>query len=309
MTTYAVIGSGAVGGFYGLNLVRAGAAVHFLIRHPVKPGTPLVLRSPGAGEAEWRFLPGRDCEVAADIDAIPRVDVVLVAVKAMSNQAVAAQVGRLVKPGGGVLLIQNGIGAEPLYAEHLPAGAGLAGGLAFLASYRESPTTFVRVDYGALAVGEYGPGYRAAPSPWLNSVADDLRRAGVAVDVVADLLAARWQKLLWNIPFNGLCTILNATTDRIVGSPEGVALARALMDEVLAAAAADGAPLPQRAADEMIERTIRMAAYAPSMLQDRRAGRAMEIDALFRAPVARARRAGVAMPRTEVLAAELALLT
>jgi 2-dehydropantoate 2-reductase len=306
MTSYAIVGVGGVGGFYGIHLARAGADVHFLLRSAARDAQVLQLESPD-GRIEVRD--GHECALHHDWRELPRVDVVVVAVKATANHEVAPRVADLVRPGGAVLLVQNGIDAEPRYAAAVPDGAEVLGGLAFLASHRAAPTRFVHVDYGALTVGRYLDGYApAGSSPALQAVTADLKRAGVPVVPADDLLAARWQKLVWNIPFNGLSVLLGARTDELMADPSATALARSLMAEVLSAAAADGRDLPPGLIDQMLDLTRTMRSYAPSMSLDYAHRRALEVDAMYRAPIARAKRAGARMERTGALADALAFL-
>jgi len=306
MTTYAVIGTGGVGGFYGIHLARTGSTVHFLIRSAGDPRAPLTLRS---GDRTWQVQPGRDCTVHRRVATMPQVDVVLVAVKATANQQVAAAAGSLVRPGGGLVLLQNGIGCEPLYAAGMPGGSELVGGLAFLASHRDSPSSFVHVDYGALTLGRYAEGYQpTAAGPVMRRLADDLARAEVPVALVDDLLAARWQKLVWNIPFNGLSVLLDARTDALMGNQASRSLIADLMAEVVAAAAADGRVLPANLAEQMLALTATMKPYAPSMKLDYDAGRPMEVEAMYAAAIERAGRSGAGMPRTQMLADALTFM-
>ena len=306
MTSYAIVGVGGVGGFYGIHLARSGAEVHFLLRSAPRDAEVLQLQSP---DGIFEVRDGRDCFLHHDWNDVPRVDVVLVAVKATANDAVVARVAELVGPGGAVLLVQNGIYAEPRYAAALPEDVDVLGGLAFLASHRAAPTRFVHVDYGALTIGRYQQGYRpAGSSPALQAIAADLARSGVPVITADDLLAARWQKLVWNIPFNGLSVLLQARTDALMADPSSAALARSLMAEVLAAAAADGRELPPDLAEEMLAVTRTMRSYAPSMLLDFAHGRPLELQAMYRAPLRRAARAGGRMQRTAMLADALEFL-
>jgi 2-dehydropantoate 2-reductase len=306
MTSYAIVGVGGVGGFYGIHLARSGAEVHFLLRSAPRDAEALELQSP---DGRYTVRHGRDCYLHHDWRELPQVDVVLVAVKATANDAVAPRTAQLVRPGGAVLLVQNGIDAEPEYAAALPADIDVLGGLAFLASHRAAPTRFVHVDYGALTIGRYQEGYRpAGSSPALQAIAADLARAGVPVITADDLLAARWQKLVWNIPFNGLSVLLQARTDALMADPSSAALARSLMAEVLAAAADDGRELAPGLIEEMLAVTRTMRSYAPSMLLDFAHGRPLELQAMYRAPLRRAARAGARMERTAMLADALEFL-
>ncbi len=306
MTSYAIIGAGGVGGFYGVHLAHSGADVHFLVRSAGPEEHVLRLDAPD-GTIEVRD--GVDCTLHRDWRSLPRVDVVLVAVKATANADVAPRVARIVGPGGAVLLVQNGIDAEPQYAAALPDSVEVLGGLAFLASHRAAATRFVHVDYGALTVGRYAPGYApAGVSAAMRTIADDLARSRVPFVPAEDLLAARWQKLVWNIPFNGLSVLLRARTDALMADPDAVALVRSLMAEVLAAAAADGRPLSGDLIEQMLDLTRTMRSYAPSMHLDFAHGRPLEIEAMYRAPLSRAARSGTAMDRTAMLADALTFL-
>jgi 2-dehydropantoate 2-reductase len=306
MATYAVIGVGGVGGFYGINLASGGAEVHFLIRSGYTPGEVLRLSSPRGDQV---LTPGRDCQVHSDWGTIPKVDVAIVAVKTTANADLAPRVASIVRPGGAVVVLQNGIGAEPGYAAAVPGDVEVIGGLAFLASYRASPTRFVHIDYGALTLGRYLPGFvPGGVTDAMRRLAADLEPAGVPVVPANDLLAARWQKLVWNVPFNGLSVVLDARTDELVASPATRALIGQLMAEVIAGARADGRELPAELPEQMLVMTDAMKPYAPSMKLDYDHGRPLEVAALYRAAIARAAHGAVAMPGTAMLAAQLEFL-
>jgi 2-dehydropantoate 2-reductase len=278
MTTYAVIGVGGVGGYYGTNLAASGADVHFLIRGAASPGDRLELSSP---DGDITLRPGRDCQVHRDWSTVPPVDIAVVAVKATANAEVAGRLGPIVRPGGAVVLIQNGIDEEPRFATALGSEVEVIGGLAFLASYRRSATRFVHIDYGTLTVAAFRPGYaRAAPTAAMTALAQDLGRRGIPVVLTEDLLQARWQKLAWNLPFNGLSVVLDATTDALMAHEPIQGLIAELMGEVQAAAAGDGRPLGEDLPEQLLALTRRMRPYASSMKLDFDARRPLEVDAL-----------------------------
>jgi 2-dehydropantoate 2-reductase len=123
-----------------------------------------------------------------------------------------------------------------------------------------------------------------------------------------DLVRARWRKLLWNIGFNPLSVILDATTDELMADPDTVVLIRTLMTEVAGAAAAEGRELPQGLIEDLLAITARMTPYATSMKLDADAGRPMEVEVMLAEPLRRAERAGVPMPSVAVLHCQLAFL-
>lgn len=308
MLRYAVVGTGAVGGFYGIRLAHAGAPVQFLLRGAADDVAEhgLVLTSP---EGDLR-LP--EVHLARNWRQLQPCDVLIVAVKATANPDVLARLAehaeQILAPGGGVLLIQNGIGAEPDYAR-AAAGREVMGGLAFLCASRAGRHTIAHLDFGTLTVARHTPdGASGGISALMSAIAADLGAAGTGVTLDDDLVRARWRKLLWNIPFNPLSVILGATTDVLMADEHVVALIRTLMQEVMAVAAAEGRPLAQSLPEDLLAATATMTAYATSMKLDADAGRPMEVDAMLAEPLRRAARCGVPMPSVAVLHRQLAFL-
>ena len=120
-----------------------------------------------------------------------------------------------------------------------------------------------------------------------------------------DLGVARWRKLVWNIPFNGLSVVLDASTDELLADPATRRLVTDLMDEVIDAAAAVRSRVDPSFRDQMLATTDAMTPYAPSMKLDHDAGRMLEIEAIYDAPLAAAAAAGGAMPKTAALRDQL----
>jgi 2-dehydropantoate 2-reductase len=129
----------------------------------------------------------------------------------------------------------------------------------------------------------------------------------VAVD---NLHAARWRKLVWNVPFNGLAIAAGGVaTDVLCADPALLTEARALMDEVVAAAAAHGVVIPESFVEGQIKVTPPMGPYKPSSLIDYLAGREVEVEPIWGEPTRRAQAAGVSVPRMTLLYALLRQLT
>ena len=118
---------------------------------------------------------------------------------------------------------------------------------------------------------------------------------------VEDLLLARWKKLVWNIPFNGLTVAHNTLTDQLLAEPGIRDLCRTLMEEVAAASAACARPIEKAFIDKMMHDTERMTPYAPSMKLDFDRGRPMELEAIYGIPLRTAKESGVNMPETLAL--------
>ncbi len=293
-----VVGSGAVGSLYGCMLQRAGCAVSLLCRSDYA-----AVRAGGiAVESVWgqfHLRPERVLRHAAECPTPP--DFVLVALKVLPEIDVAALVRPALGPRTALVLVQNGVEIEPPLAAALPAHE-LISGLAFVCCQRVAPGRVRHLDFGRLALGSFPAGV----SPRVEQLRARFAAAGVPCETCADVIAARWQKLLWNAPFNGL-TVLSrgATTRDLIATPETAALARAIMEEVAAIAAAVGHPVAPGAIEKMLADTRAMTPYKPSMLLDCEAGRPMEVEAIFGNAVRAATRVGVPVPRLAMLYALL----
>jgi 2-dehydropantoate 2-reductase len=296
----AVVGSGAIGSYYGARLAYAGSDVHFLMRGDLNEMRRAGLYVRGKGE-NFRLAKVNCYNSAKEIGPC---DLVLIAVKATSNGDLVDLVPPLLHKQTMVLTLQNGLGNEEFLADHFGAERVL-GGLCFVCLSRISRTDIERYDYGHIVLGEYG----RAPQPRTHEVAAEFKRAGVTCSVTEDVLLERWRKLVWNIPFNGL-SILGGGIDTSAILAD-VALRRAtlaLMNEVIFAANKCGYPLPDAAALEQIKRTETMGAYKPSTLLDWEAGRPLEIEAIWGEPLRRASAAGASAPRLEIVYALLKAL-
>ena len=185
---YAIIGTGALGGFYGARLQRAGFDVHFLLHsdydHVARHG--LVCESKDGDFA----LPV--VHAYRDARALPACDVVIVALKATQNHHLPA----LLPATGTVLLMQNGLGGEELVAG-IVGPERVVSGLSFLCSNRVGPGHIRHLYYGQVALGEFAT---RGGSDRLRTLAADFARAGIPVDLIDDFRVARWTKLVWNIP-------------------------------------------------------------------------------------------------------------
>ena len=298
----AIVGAGALGCYYGARLALAGANVRFLLRsdlaHVRAHGLTLLERD------ATRHVP--QPAVFATSAEIGPVDFVLVTLKTTSN----AELPRLLPPLLGahtaVVTLQNGLGNEELIAS-LVGAERVLGGLCFIAVTRTAPGELTGFHTpGAITLGEFGrpAGARA------QGLAGIFSRAGVKTRVVDTLAEARWRKLLWNIPFNGLAIAGGGvTTDKILGDPKLAAQVRPLMDETADAGRHFGYDVPEKFIQKQIDVTPPMGAYAPSSLVDFLADREVEVEAIWGEPLRRAQAAGLAMPRLAGLYAQLRALT
>ena len=297
---YAIIGTGAIGGFYGARLDKAGFEVHFLLhtdyQYVVDHGLTI-------DSCDGNFtLPSP--KVYDSTSEMPQCDVVIVALKTTQNHLLPSLLPPLLKPDTIILLIQNGIGVEADVQQLFPSQP-IAAGMAFICSAKAGPGHINHQFYGNINIGNYSC---HNPQRYGQMLAD-FRAAGIgAADV--EYLEARWKKAVWNMPFNGMTVALNTTTNRLLSCESTHRLIYDQMLEVIGAAQALGVEnLDTRFADKMIANTIKMPPYSPSMKLDFDFHRPMEINYLYTRPIEEARAAGFAMPKLEMLEAELQFIT
>jgi 2-dehydropantoate 2-reductase len=300
--SYAIIGTGALGGYYGARLWHAGHAVHFLLHsdyeHVRAHGLSVV--------SKYGDFSIEKPMVYRSASELPGCDVAAVCLKTTENHLLGEILPPAVASEGVVLMMQNGLDIEAEAAAVLPDHT-ILGGLAFLCSNKTGPGRIEHLDYGAVRVAEHRPdGSPAGLTAAARAVAADLEGAGIPAILEADLLLARWKKLVWNIPYNGLCAIERCSTDVIMASASMRARCETIMREVVAIAAAQGRTIEDRFVEAMLRDTDEMTPYRPSMLLDLERGRPLELEAIYRRPLRTAERAGVVCPEIRALYEQLA---
>ena len=300
--TVAVVGSGAVGGYYGARLAQHGHDVHFLLRSDYD-----AVRSNGwtVQSCDGDFaLPPERVHAHNDPRTIPKADLILVALKATAND----QFDRLIRPllhdRTVILTLQNGLGNEDQLAELFGAQR-IIGGMAFVCLNRVGPAVIHHIDHGLIRIGEYAT---RGQSPRLRAIAAMFNASRVKCQTVEDLKWGRWEKLVWNVPFNGLGTAMDLDTERLLATDDGVRLVAAIMNEVIGTAKAVGVTLPPDIVSQKIAQTRTMGGYVTSMQFDRRLGRPLEVEAIFGRPLEVAKSHNVPTPRLAALYEQLLVL-
>ena len=297
----AVIGAGAVGSYYGARLAQAGHEVHFVLRRDydaVASGGLTVRSKDGDFRLEHPLVHRTPEEIGP-------VDWVLVGLKATAIEDARPLIAPLIGDGTRILLLMNGLGLEEIVGGWF-GDERVFGGLAFTCINRGEPGVVHHIDYGAVTIGHHLDDPAAlddALALWADATVEVIR--------APSLLLARWRKLLWNVPFNGLAvTAGGVTTDVIMGTPDLRAAAESVMREVVAAGNADlaahGAEVRLDVDADiaaMLAATEAMEVYRPSTMIDFVEGRALEVEAIFGEPLRRARTLGLVVPYLELLTA------
>jgi len=299
-----IIGSGAIGCFYGLMLARAGFDVHFLLRSEYE-----VVREQGL-KLEHAVLGALQMPVNAYASAadMPPCDWLLVGAKSTSNAELAPLIVQAAATDAKVVLLQNGLGVEEQLRAVLPASLHLLGGLCFICVNRQAPGVIRHQALGAVNLGYHSGPAEEGGAAIVEAGAELFRAAGIDSQAMANLGQARWQKLVWNVPYNGLSVLLGASTTPLMADAASRELIQALMAEVVQGAAACGHELPAGYAEHLFRMTEQMPDYWPSMYHDHAQQRPLELQAIYAEPLARARAAGCSLPRMHMLHQALAFI-
>ena len=290
----AVVGSGAIGCYYGGKLAASGQDIHFLMRSDLEAVRKrgLTLRSTEAPDV---FLP--HVQAYGSTSEIGPVDLVIIAVKTTANASLDTLIPPLLHSKTALVTLQNGLGNEAYLAERFGAER-VMGALCFVCLNRIEPGVIQHFGHGTISIGEY----HGKPTPRTIALAEALVQAGIEAVTVENLITERWLKLVWNVPFNGLAIAAGElTTDRILADPGLENLVRGLMREILAIAAARGHEIPASCIDFHIERTRPMGSYRPSSLLDYQAGLPVEVESIWGESLREALKAGVNAGRLEAL--------
>ncbi len=290
-----VVGSGGIGGFYGGKLYQSGAEVFMLCRSDYD-----IIKEKGIkvysiwGDFSYKphgvFLAGSGAEGKY-------FDYVIVCTKVLPDSNITSLIKPFVGKETSIVLIQNGIDIEQPFIETFPENE-IISGLAFVCCQRSRPGVIHHTDYGRLVLGVYPKG----TSVKVKKLVELFKLSGVPSFESDDILKARWEKLVWNAPFNPISVLAGgANTKEMLSSSVMEEIIRAVMEEVVKIAKACGCDLPQRVIDENIEATRVMAPYKTSMLLDYESKRPMEVEAILGNVLRRAKMLGIDVPNIRML--------
>jgi 2-dehydropantoate 2-reductase len=283
-----VVGAGAIGGFYGGLLAKAGADVSVVCRSDYHVVKQQGYRIESHALGSWQFMPNQVLRDAADYD--DQADYLILCSKVTPDIDRVALIRDAVAPHTAIVLIQNGVEIEQELQQAFSDNL-LISGLAFICCNRLAPGEISHLAYGKLILGNLSE----IDEPKTQYLRDLFLRAGIECLVSADIVASRWQKCVWNAPFNPLSVLSGGlATQAILQNQEN--FVRRVMQEVCSIAEACGHPLPSDIVDNHIALTRDMPPYKTSMLLDFERGQTMETEAILGNAVRAAQRQGVDCP-------------
>ncbi|MBA1148326.1 2-dehydropantoate 2-reductase [Ectothiorhodospiraceae bacterium WFHF3C12] len=289
-----VLGAGAIGAFYGAILNRAGCEVSVVLRSEYEAVNENGFEiSSELGDLSFR--PAAVYRSAAECPTPP--DYLVVGLKVVDGIDRVSAMRPAVGPDTTIVLIENGIDIEPEIAEAFPDNR-LISALAYVAVSRVAPGRVVHKAYGQLVFGNFPRGVDGVT----EAFGELLRSGGVKTKVTDTVVRERWRKCVWNGAFNPASVVAGgADTRTMLDVADGEAFMAALMNEIIAVAAADGHEFPAEMVQTSLEQTRKMPAYRNSMALDYLHGRPLELEAMLGNVIRLARRLNVDVPHLETV--------
>ena len=303
-----VAGAGAVGGYIGARLARAGADVVLFARGPHLEAMQTRGLRVTSAEGDFEVRP----QVTGDLATIGTADVVFLGVKAHGLTALAPTLAPLLGPDTVVVSTQNGIpwwyfqnyGGEldGLRLERVDPGGVIAaaieprrviGSLAYFATDVAEPGVIHHTEGNRISFGE-PDGSKSARA---RAIAEALIAAGFRCPVTARFRHEIWVKLLGNVAFNPISALTGGTLEELVRHADTAKVVREIMTETEAVAGKLGIEMPI-SIDQRMAGAEKVGAHKTSMLQDLEAGRPLELEAVVGAVVELGDRLGVPVPAT-----------
>jgi len=306
-----IAGAGAIGGYIGARLARAGADVVLFARGPhlqAMQTRGLRIVSP---DGDFEIRP----QATGDLASIGTADVVFLGVKAHGLTALAPQLRPLLGAETIVVSTQNGIPwwyfegvggeFEGLRLERIDPGGVIAasiehrrviGSLAYFATDLPEPGVIHHTEGNRISFGEPD----GTKSERMKRIAEALIAAGFRCPTTTRFRHEIWVKLLGNVAFNPISALTGGTLEELVRDPQTSGVVREIMAETGAVAGRLGIELPI-SIDQRMAGAEKVGAHKTSMLQDLEAGRPMELEAVVGAVIELGARLGVAMPATRAV--------
>lgn len=280
MKTVTVVGCGAIGLFYGVMLKRAGLDVQFLLRsdYPVVSSKGVRISSSVFGEIS------EDIKAFNNPGELKKADLVVVGLKTTANSYLKGLLPLITDKDSYVLTLQNGLGNEELIAEVI-APEKIIGAVAFVCLNRTAPGIVEHSSFGHLKAGGFSDAFDLSVLSELSSV---FAVSGIDCQISDNMNSLKWEKLVWNVPFNGLSAALGGTdTEKMLAFEPTRQLIENLMYEVIRAALTQGINLSVDLVKANVERTFKMGPYLTSMCLDYRNRRPVEVESIIGEPIKR----------------------
>jgi 2-dehydropantoate 2-reductase len=288
----AVVGAGAVGGYFGGMLARAGAPVVMIGRPPFVEA----VKKNGLLLDTLHFNEGVRVQAATELEAVRDAEVVLFCVKTTDTAATARNLAPLVSPQAVIISMQNGVDN----AEQIRAASGIdaLGAVVYVAASMPQPGVVKHVGRGDLVIGP-----RNATTERIGAM---FERAGVPCRISDNIEGELWTKLTWNCALNAISALGRVKYGLIAASEDARKVVAEIVDEVLAVARAanvhpPGLEDPKVALAGAFKVASQMSEALSSTAQDMLRNKRTEIDSLNGYIARRGAQLGVPTPVNHAL--------
>ncbi len=296
-----IVGTGAIGGFYGALLAKSGADVSVVCRSDFEIVKQQSYNIKSDTLGQWSFIPSQVLQYAGDYQG--QADYVILCTKITPEIDRIQLIKEAVSEKTCIVFIQNGVEVEQELIDAFPDNT-IISGLAFICCNKINPGVIHHLAYGKLTLGNINNiTNKTNNAPHLSAL---INQAGIKSNTSDAIISNRWLKCLWNAAFNPLSVLSDGlSTQDILNSQE--TWVRTIMQEVCTVAAACGHPLADNCIDINIKNTYAMPPYKTSMLLDFENHRTMEIEAILGNTIRAAQREKTACPTLEALYALMKL--
>lgn len=294
--SYAIIGAGAVGGYYGVRLQQAGFDVHYLLHTSYEQAKENGLTITTKND---KILVPK-MKAYADSHEMPACDVIIIALKTTQNKLLPKILPALLKEDSIIINMQNGLGNEEYLATITNSHPILCATIT-LGAIKTSPINILIKHEGPIKIAEYCQ--KPQVTETAKIIAADFNRSKIPTELYEDYLLIRWQKLLWNIPFNALSVIENSTVDLLIKNHHH--MINAVAKEIINIAKAYNKVISTEYFEKMIAFTQTLIGYETSMKNDYKNRKPLEIEYIYENPLAAAAVKNIKCPTLENLYSRL----
>ncbi|HSW93414.1 MAG TPA: 2-dehydropantoate 2-reductase [Gammaproteobacteria bacterium] len=304
--SYAIIGTGAIGGYCAVKLQQAGFDVHCLLGHDY-----LSVKETGLTIIENDMPVTVSVNAYNDIHNMPPCDVILITLKTTANHILKDGLKNMAGKNIIIAMLQNGIGMEAELAEFIEPQK-IVGGTCILKVTKISPGTIRHFGHGITEWAQYFPDEnKRLISEIAKEIAGDFKLAGFNSTASPHLPTIKWKKIASNIPISGLSVVLNTSTKELVETPSSLDLLKRMTREVIDAAKICGAEIPDDFYEfrlGVFESFKKMQENYPSMKGDFDARKPLELHAIYENAINIAKKHHAPMLLSEMLYLQLCYL-
>jgi len=287
-----IVGAGAIGGYFGACLSRAGLDVTFLVRRPTYIKISKDGLSVKSHLGDFVVHP----PLIQQVSEMPFADLIILAVKCYDLQETLQQIAPLVSTGATVLTLQNGVDSEALAQDYFKRDCVVAG-VVYITSRLAEPGLIEHFRRGTISLGERS-GEKSERATKIHTL---IAQTKIPCHLSQQIMKEKWEKLCWNATFNPLSVILDQPLSLILKSNDLSEIVRQAIREIIAVAAVEQITLHSDIIEDTISVTHALQDHYTSMYEDYKNGNKTEIEHLNGDIVRRGDKHGIPTPTNKIL--------